>query len=95
MIGATTLAEYRQYVEKDAALERRFQPVYVGEPSFDDTVAILRGLKEKYEIHHGVKIADDASWQPPDYPPDICPIDSCQTKQSTCLTKRPARSKCS
>ena len=60
MIGATTLAEYRQYVEKDAALERRFQPVYVGEPSFDDTVAILRGLKEKYEIHHGVKIADDA-----------------------------------
>lgn len=46
MIGATTLAEYRQYVEKDAALERRFQPVYVGEPSFDDTVAILRGLKE-------------------------------------------------
>lgn len=60
MIGATTLAEYCQYVEKDAALERRFQPVYVGEPSFDDTVAILRGLKEKYEIHHGVKIADDA-----------------------------------
>ncbi|MBB1567106.1 AAA family ATPase [Candidatus Saccharibacteria bacterium] len=60
MIGATTLAEYRQYVEKDAALERRFQPVYVGEPSFDDTIAILRGLKEKYEVHHGVKIADDA-----------------------------------
>ena len=60
MIGATTLAEYRQYVEKDAALERRFQPVYVGEPSFDDTVAILRGLKEKYEVHHGVNIADDA-----------------------------------
>ena len=60
MIGATTLAEYRQHVEKDAALERRFQPVYVGEPSFDDTIAILRGLKEKYEVHHGVKIADDA-----------------------------------
>ncbi len=60
MIGATTLAEYRQHVEKDAALERRFQPVYVGEPSFDDTVAILRGLKEKYEVHHGVKISDDA-----------------------------------
>ena len=60
IIGATTLAEYRQYVEKDAALERRFQPVYVGEPSFDDTIAILRGLKEKYEVHHGVKIADDA-----------------------------------
>ncbi len=60
MIGATTLSEYRKYVEKDAALERRFQPVYVGEPSFDDTVAILRGLKEKYEVHHGVNINDDA-----------------------------------
>ena len=60
MIGATTLTEYRKYVEKDAALERRFQPVYVGEPNFDDTVAILRGLKEKYEVHHGVNIADDA-----------------------------------
>lgn len=60
MIGATTLTEYRKYVEKDAALERRFQPVYVGEPSFDDTVAILRGLKEKYEVHHGVNISDDA-----------------------------------
>ena len=60
MIGATTLAEYRLHVEKDAALERRFQPVYVGEPSFDDTVAILRGLKEKYEVHHGVNISDDA-----------------------------------
>ncbi len=60
MIGATTLSEYRQYVEKDAALERRFQPVYVGEPSYDDTVAILRGLQEKYEVHHGVKIRDDA-----------------------------------
>ncbi len=60
MIGATTLAEYRKYIEKDAALERRFQPVYVGEPSFDDTVAILRGLQEKYEVHHGVKIRDDA-----------------------------------
>ena len=60
MIGATTLAEYRQHVEKDVALERRFQPVYVGDPDFDDTVAILRGLKEKYEVHHGVKISDDA-----------------------------------
>lgn len=60
MVGATTLAEYRQYVEKDAALERRFQPVYVGEPSFDDTVAILRGLQEKYEVHHGVNITDEA-----------------------------------
>lgn len=60
LIGATTLNEYRQYIEKDAALERRLQPVYVGEPDFNDTVAILRGLKEKYEVHHGVKITDDA-----------------------------------
>jgi ATP-dependent Clp protease ATP-binding subunit ClpB len=59
-IGATTLDEYRQYIEKDAALERRFQPVFVGEPSVDDTIAILRGLKEKYEIHHGVRIKDSA-----------------------------------
>lgn len=60
LIGATTLNEYKQYIEKDAALERRLQPVYVGEPDFDDTVAILRGLQEKYEVHHGVKILDDA-----------------------------------
>ncbi|MCA9349505.1 ATP-dependent chaperone ClpB [Candidatus Saccharibacteria bacterium] len=60
MIGATTLSEYRQYIEKDSALERRFQPVYVGEPSLDDTVAILRGIQEKYEVHHGVRITDDA-----------------------------------
>lgn len=60
LIGATTLDEYRQYVEKDAALERRFQPVYVDEPSVEDSIAILRGLQEKYEIHHGVKITDDA-----------------------------------
>lgn len=60
MIGATTLDEYRQYIEKDAALERRFQPVYVDEPSVEDSIAILRGLQEKYEIHHGVKITDDA-----------------------------------
>ena len=60
MIGATTLAEYRQNIEKDVALERRFQPVFVGEPNFDDTIAILRGLKEKYEVHHGVNISDDA-----------------------------------
>jgi ATP-dependent Clp protease ATP-binding subunit ClpB len=60
MIGATTLDEYRQYIEKDQALERRFQPVFIGEPTVEDTVAILRGLKEKYEVHHGVKITDDA-----------------------------------
>ncbi|MDE3221903.1 MAG: AAA family ATPase, partial [Acidobacteriota bacterium] len=60
LIGATTLDEYRQYVEKDAALERRFQQVFVGEPSVEDTVAILRGLKERYEVHHGVRIQDAA-----------------------------------
>lgn len=60
MIGATTIDEYRKYIEKDAALERRFQPVMVDEPSLEDTIAILRGLKEKYEIHHGLRIADDA-----------------------------------
>ena len=59
-IGATTLNEYRQYIEKDAALERRFQPVMVGEPTVEDTIAILRGLKERYEVFHGVKIQDNA-----------------------------------
>ncbi len=60
MIGATTLDEYRQYIEKDAALERRFQPVFVGEPSVEDTISILRGLKDRYEVHHGVRIQDSA-----------------------------------
>jgi ATP-dependent Clp protease ATP-binding subunit ClpB len=59
-VGATTLNEYRKYVEKDAALERRFQPIYVNQPSVEDTIAILRGLKERYEVHHGVKILDSA-----------------------------------
>jgi len=59
-IGATTLQEYQKYIEKDPALERRFQPVYVGEPSLDDAIAILRGIKERYEIHHGVRITDAA-----------------------------------
>lgn len=59
-IGATTLDEYKKYIEKDAALERRFQPVYVKEPSVEDTVSILRGLKERYEVHHGVRIKDSA-----------------------------------
>ena len=59
-VGATTLDEYRKYIEKDAALERRFQPVLVGEPSVEDTIAILRGLKERYEVHHGVRIQDSA-----------------------------------
>jgi ATP-dependent Clp protease ATP-binding subunit ClpB len=60
MIGATTLDEYRKHVEKDAALERRFQQVFVGQPSVEDTIAILRGLKERYEVHHGVRIQDSA-----------------------------------
>ena len=59
-VGATTLDEYRKHIEKDAALERRFQPVLVGEPSVDDTIGILRGLKEKYEVHHGIRILDSA-----------------------------------
>jgi len=59
-IGATTLDEYRKHIEKDAALERRFQPVFVGEPTVESTIAILRGLKERYEVHHGVRISDDA-----------------------------------
>ena len=59
-IGATTLNEYRQYIEKDQALARRFQPVYANEPSIEDTISILRGIKEKYEMHHGIKIKDDA-----------------------------------
>ena len=59
-VGATTLNEYRKYIEKDAALERRFQPVMVLEPTVEDTISILRGLKEKYEVHHGVRIKDSA-----------------------------------
>ncbi|OEX94710.1 ATP-dependent chaperone ClpB [Corynebacterium sp. BCW_4722] len=60
LVGATTLDEYRQYIEKDAALERRFQQVYVGEPTVEDTIGILRGLKDRYEVHHGVRIQDSA-----------------------------------
>ena len=60
-IGATTLDEYRKHVEKDAALERRFQPVLVNQPSVEDTISILRGLKERYELHHGVRIKDCGS----------------------------------
>ena len=60
LVGATTLDEYRKYIEKDAALERRFQQVYVGEPTVEDTIGILRGLKERYEVHHGVRIKDSA-----------------------------------
>src|ERR1043165_2002756 len=59
-VGATTLDEYRKHIEKDAALERRFQPVFVGEPSVEDTISILRGLRERYEVHHGIRIRDEA-----------------------------------
>src|SRR5207245_9568276 len=59
-IGATTLDEYRKHIEKDAALERRFQPVFVDQPSVEDTISILRGLKDRYEVHHGVRIKDSA-----------------------------------
>src|SRR5437016_7058872 len=59
-IGATTLDEYRKHIEKDAALERRFQPVLVDQPSVEDTISILRGLRERYEVHHGVRIKDSA-----------------------------------
>lgn len=59
-IGATTLDEYRKYIEKDPALERRFQQVYVDQPSVEDTISILRGLRERYELHHGVRISDSA-----------------------------------
>ena len=59
-IGATTLNEYRKYIEKDPALERRFQQVFCGQPSVEDTISILRGLRERYELHHGVKISDSA-----------------------------------
>ena len=60
VIGATTIDEYRKYIEKDAALERRFQPVMVNEPTIEDTISILRGLKEKFEIFHGIRITDNA-----------------------------------
>ena len=70
-IGATTLDEYRKYVEKDAALARRFQPVIVAEPTVEDTISILRGIKEKYELHHGVRITDVLWWLRPRYRIDI------------------------
>ena len=81
-IGATTLDEYRQYIEKDAALERRFQPVMVDEPTVEDTISILRGLKERYEVFHGVKITDGAL---------VCSSNTCQIvifPTVSCRTKR-------
>ena len=79
-IGATTLDEYRKHIEKDAALERRFQPVYVGEPTVEDTISILRGLRDRYEAHHKVRILDSALVAAPCCPTDTLPIDSCPDK---------------
>ena len=80
-IGATTLNEYREYIEKDSALERRFQKVGVSEPDVEDTISILRGLKERYEVYHGVRIQDRALVAL-NYQIDILLIDSYLTKQS-------------
>ena len=82
-VGATTLDEYRQYIEKDAALERRFQKIQVDEPDLQDTIAILRGLKERYEVHHGVDITDPAIVSPPRaYPIATLPTGSCRIRPS-------------
>ena len=83
-VGATTLDEYRKHIEKDAALERRFQPVFVGEPSVSDTIAILRGLKERYEAHHGVASATPRSSPRPCSPTATSPTAFCPTRRSTC-----------
>jgi ATP-dependent Clp protease ATP-binding subunit ClpB len=89
-VGATTLDEYRKHVEKDAALARRFQPVFVEEPTVEDTISILRGLKEKYEVHHGVRISDSASSPPPPCRTATSPTASCRTRPSTWSTRPPA-----
>ena len=89
-IGATTLDEYRQNIEKDAALERRFQPVYVGEPTVDDTIAILRGLKSRYESIMVYASLTARWWQLPICPTDISPIGSFLTKRSTLLMRQVA-----
>ena len=90
-IGATTLNEYQKYIEKDKALERRFQPVLTKEPSVEDTIAILRGLKEKYEVHHGVRISDSACVpRPRSCRTATSPTASCPTRPSTWST-RPRR----
>ena len=82
-VGATTLDEYRKHVEKDAALARRFQPVFVAQPTVEDTISILRGLKEKYEAHHGVRITDWRSSPPRPCPTATSPTASCRTRRST------------
>ena len=90
-IGATTLNEYRQYIEKDAALERRFQPVMVDEPTVEDTISILRGLKERYEVFHGVKIQDQRLLRRLFFQTDISQTDFSLIRLSTLWTK-PAHS---
>ena len=87
MIGATTLDEYRKHIEKDAALERRFQPVFVGQPSVEDTIAILRGLKERYEVHHGVRIQDAALVAAAVLSDRYLTGGSCPTRRSTSSTR--------
>jgi ATP-dependent Clp protease ATP-binding subunit ClpB len=82
-IGATTLNEYRKYIEKDAALERRFQIVYVGEPNVEDTIAILRGLKERYEAHHKMRIKDSAIVAAATLSHRYISTASCRTRRST------------
>lgn len=89
-IGATTLNEYRKYIEKDPALERRFQPVMADEPTVEDTISILRGLKERYEVFHGVKIQDSALITVIPFQTGIFPTVFSPTKLSTLWTK-PAR----
>ena len=88
-VGATTLDEYRKHIEKDAALERRFQPVLVDEPSVEDTIAILRGLKERYEVHHKVRIQDSATSPPRRSASATSPTASCPTRRSTSSTRPP------
>ena len=83
-VGATTLDEYRKHVEKDAALARRFQPVFVSEPTVEDTISILRGIKEKYEVHHGVRITDSRAGGGGDaVATATSPTGSCRTRRST------------
>ena len=82
-VGATTINEYRKYIEKDAALERRFQPIMVAEPSVEDTIAILRGLKEKYEVHHGVRIKDSAIVAAATLSTATSPTGTCRTRRWT------------
>ena len=82
-VGATTLDEYRKHIEKDAALARRFQPVFVSEPTVEDTISILRGIKEKYEVHHGVRITDWRWWRRRRCRTATSPTASCRTRRST------------